>query len=247
MSLILWQEKTRSTNDDAKAYARSLLETPVWIAADTQTQGRGRGDRQWESPKGNLYASYLERWDEHYPNMAQISFVAALAVIDAVKFFLDDSLHKELSCKWPNDVLFQSQKFCGILLERLHYNGGLWLICGIGVNLKQAPQAQTLFPATDLGLNISPRDFLTCLDSHFEKRLSLWKEFGFQPIRDLWSSLAAFIGQTIHVNLPKEQVKGQCIGLDEMGRLKLQIANGTYRLIEAGDVFFSDERIVIKQ
>ena len=103
------------------ALARQGERGPLWVVADRQTAGRGRRGRTWISEPGNLYASLLlteAAPPEHWP---ELSFVAALAVHDAVVEVAPD-LKPRLAIKWPNDLLLAGAKFAGILIEG--ENGG---------------------------------------------------------------------------------------------------------------------------
>src|ERR1700683_468668 len=139
-----------STNAEALRHAlehRGEI-SPLWITAREQTAGRGRRGNHWISPPGNLYATLLLK-DVASPRHApELSFVAALAVHDAI---LDcaPEVRNRLALKWPNDVLCGGGKLAGILLESHRLDAGLALAVGIGVNCLHHP-SQTSYPATDL-------------------------------------------------------------------------------------------------
>ena len=231
---IIWRESTGSTNDDAKNIARALTQQGVrdeqWTGAEIQTAGRGRGDRKWESPKGNLYASWVGRLPRPMKEVAQASFVASLAVFETTKHFMPQA---DLTFKWPNDVLIEGKKFCGILLEI----EGDWLIVGIGVNLRTAPK-EALYPAAALGLDLPPQTFLEKLAEHFDRLKAQWQEEGFEPLRSLWLSHAQGLGEEIKVRLPTKEIEGKFVALNARGALELAAAQGKIT-IEAGDVFFN--------
>src|SRR6266853_2881802 len=137
-----------STNAEALQLARQGEHGPLWITADRQTAGRGRRGRAWISPPGNLHASLLLTQPaaaEHWP---QLSFVAALAIHDAV-VAVADHLKPLLAIKWPNDVLLAGAKFAGILIEGEGKEEEGAVAIGIGVNCAAHP-AGTDYPATDL-------------------------------------------------------------------------------------------------
>ena len=113
-------EITESTNDDVKLAAEAGIPEGLVIWAAQQRGGRGRYGRAWFSPQGNLYFSVLLRpiCDRH--DYGKLTFVAALAVEEAVRKVLP---HRPIELKWPNDVLVGGKKISGILLARAAKGG----------------------------------------------------------------------------------------------------------------------------
>jgi len=149
-------ETIGSTNAEALARARAGERGPLWITAKIQETGRGRRGHAWASPAGNLYASLL--LTEPSPKMvaAQLSFVAALALHDAVGECASQ-IGPALHLKWPNDVLLGGAKVAGILIEG-EDSPVFAVVIGMGVNCRSHPPA-TAFPATDLaavGAHVNP-------------------------------------------------------------------------------------------
>ena len=137
-----------STNTEALALARRGETGPLWVTARQQTAGRGRRGNAWISTPGNLHATLLV-YDPAAPEDApQLSFVAALAVFDAI---VDRAtmLREKLALKWPNDILCGGAKLAGILIESESVEAELAVAIGIGVNCMHHP-AETAYPATDL-------------------------------------------------------------------------------------------------
>ncbi len=132
-----------STNDEARRLAQAGAAHGTVVAARQQTAGRGRVGRSWVSPPGNLYLSVLLRLDLPLARLAELSFVAALAVADMVDSFLPPDFRAAL--KWPNDVLVEGAKISGILIEQ----GETATIVGIGVNVGHCPTG-TPYPVTSL-------------------------------------------------------------------------------------------------
>src|SRR4051812_38297267 len=113
---LVSHELLTSTNAEALALAQRGERGPLWITAGRQSAGRGRRGRTWVSEAGNLFASLLltnPSDAEHWP---ELSFVAALAIHDAVAERASD-LRGQLAIKWPNDLLLAGAKFAGILVE----------------------------------------------------------------------------------------------------------------------------------
>ena len=127
---ITFVAETGSTNADLVNEIRSgrSPEEGKWLVADRQTAGRGRRGRPWIDAPGNFMGSTLVCLRHDDPLAPTLSLVAALAVYDAIAVHLAPT--SKLICKWPNDVLLDGAKFCGILLEREGDN----VVIGIGVN-----------------------------------------------------------------------------------------------------------------
>ena len=229
-----------STNTEALALARRGETGPLWVTARQQTSGRGRRGNAWISTPGNLYATLLVCDPAEPENAPQLSFVAALAVHDAI-VGRAAALREKLALKWPNDVLFGGQKLAGILIESENVEARLAVAIGIGVNCMHHP-VETAYPATDLaaaGAAVSAEDLFFALSSAMVRRLEQWQRgAGFQSIRTDWLDLAAGMGGEMRVRLPKNrEFVGRAEALDERGQLLLRLADGTLQTITAGDVF----------
>lgn len=203
-----------------------------WLRADRQTAGRGRQGRGWESPPGNLFASTLVRLRPSDPQAATLALVAAVALDEAVAVFLPSAG----TLKWPNDLLIGGAKLSGILLER----SGDTVVIGFGVNLAHHPENLDR-PATSLavhGAAPEPQIFLETLADTFARWLSRWRSEGLAPIRDRWLARAHPLGTALTARLADgSSVDGLFDGLDPDGALILRLADGTPRVIHAGDVF----------
>ncbi|HAX90684.1 MAG TPA: biotin--[acetyl-CoA-carboxylase] ligase [Rhodospirillaceae bacterium] len=230
-------DSTNSTNLVAKEAAESGEHEGLVVHALSQTAGKGRLGRTWESPEGNLYVSVLLRPRCALQQAVYYSFVAAMAVYDTVLAPKPDAC---IQLKWPNDVLVDGKKISGVLLETSPTQGGLldWLVIGVGINVAHHPE-NALYPTTSLAaLGVSPtveetlQQFLLSLD-HWRKTL-LYD--GFSPIRKAWLADAK-MGEAV-VKTPSGDITGDFAGIDESGGLILRLANGQETVIQAGDVFF---------
>jgi BirA family biotin operon repressor/biotin-[acetyl-CoA-carboxylase] ligase len=229
-----------STNAEALALARAGKRGPLWVSAQSQSAGRGRRGRAWVSEPGNLYASLLLTDPAPAERAAQLSFVAALAVRDAVAQQAP-ALAPKLSFKWPNDVLLACDKVAGILIEGEVTRGEpATVVIGIGVNCASHPP-EASYPAANLcthGAEISPQDLLAGLSVALFKRLAQWdRGNGFAGIRGDWLAAAHPIGTTIKVSDGGGDQTGRFAGLDDTGRLLLDLADGARQEIAAGDAF----------
>lgn len=231
-------DRLDSTNAQALARARNGETGPLWITAQEQRQGRGRHGRVWVSAQGNLFASLLLSNPAPQPRMAELCFVAALAVHDAIL-----SLAPQLGCclkiKWPNDILAYGFKIAGILIESETTARGAAVVIGVGVNCRSHPTG-TSYPAGDLatlGAEVSREALFEALSLHLMTRLRQWdRGAGFHGIRSDWLERACGLGEQITVRLPERELTGRFASLDDSGRLLLDRADGLTS-IAAGEVF----------
>src|SRR5262249_13874465 len=128
---LAWHETLTSTNQEALARARCGERGPLWIAAESQTARRGRRGRTWVSEPGILYATLLLIDPSAAERAAELSFVAALALHDALVAAVP-GVASRLAFKWPNDLLLDGGKLAGILVESERSADGLAVAVGIG-------------------------------------------------------------------------------------------------------------------
>jgi BirA family biotin operon repressor/biotin-[acetyl-CoA-carboxylase] ligase len=235
---LLAHDEIDSTNAAALRLMRQGERGPLWITAERQSAGRGRRGRRWISVPGNLHASLLLTDPgpaEHWP---QLSFVAALAVHDAVVEVAAE-IRPLLELKWPNDLLLSGAKFAGILIEGEGAEEGGTVAIGIGVNCTAHP-AEVAFPATDLaagGASVSAAALFAALSIKMPGRLAQWNSGnGFATIRADWLARAAGLGEDIRVGLADRELAGRFEGLDDAGGLVLIAPEGGKTIVTAGDI-----------
>jgi len=230
-------ETLGSTNAEALVRARAGERGPLWITAALQETGRGRRGKDWSSPPGNLYASLLLTDPAPQALASQLSFVAALALHDAVAACAPQ-LGPLLKVKWPNDLLLGGAKIAGILIEA-ESGPPFAAVIGMGVNCTSHPD-ETPYPAADLaaaGAVVTPEPLLRALAGAMQTRLAQWdRGAGFAAIRADWLKRAAGLGETLQVRLPEREFSGVFEGLDEAGRLLVRGADGM-TAVTAGEVF----------
>ena len=212
-----------------------------WLTAGQQTLGRGRRARNWVSPPGNLYASLcLDVSAIGDDSLAVLPLAIGVAIQDCVNALVSSPVR----LKWPNDVLIDGAKCCGLLMERQTHavSGAVGLIIGIGLNVASHPD-NTPYPATHLTRHGFSGDIATVFDNlatSINEALYDWQVQGFvAKVRQQWMANAKGIGEPIAVHLANETSRGIFEQLDEQGRLQLRLANGAIRTITAGDVFFN--------
>jgi BirA family biotin operon repressor/biotin-[acetyl-CoA-carboxylase] ligase len=227
--------ETGSTSADllARLAAGEHVSEGHWLVAGRQTAGRGRQGRRWLDAPGNFMGSTAVHLSPQDPLPATLSFVAALSVYEAVLPRLARPL--DLQLKWPNDVLLRGAKFCGILLER----EGAHAVVGIGVNLAAAPAVpdRAVRSLADEGPAPLQAAFATELAHRFDEELARWRQFGLGPTLARWLAAAHPVGTLLTVHDPAgERIAGTFEGLDPDGALRLRLADGSARVIHAGDV-----------
>ncbi|MEO3413848.1 biotin--[acetyl-CoA-carboxylase] ligase [Roseovarius sp. CAU 1744] len=232
-----------STNAEAARIAPGLS-GPEWILALEQTAARGRRGRGWVNPAGNFAATLVMHPAETPDKVALRSFVAALALYDALVAATGRS--EPFSLKWPNDVLLNGGKLAGILLESAGSGGRLThFAIGIGVNLKEAPAAvqveQTATRPVSLlsetGADVSPEEFLDLLAPAYAKYEDQFATYGFEPIRTAWLDRAARLGEVVTARTSRDELTGTFETVDAAGNLVLSTAKSRVA-VPAADVFF---------
>jgi BirA family transcriptional regulator, biotin operon repressor / biotin---[acetyl-CoA-carboxylase] ligase len=243
----LWPEgvdkRCYATLDSTMSEAARLVDqlpAPTWIFAREQSAGRGRRGRDWVQPGGNFSATLIWRAGDDLAARAQRSFVAALALREAL--VAASGRTDGFSLKWPNDVLLNGGKLAGILLESI----GEFLAIGFGVNLAATPEGAQLeagaLPPVSLlegcGIRVTPEDFLTLLATAYARHEAMFTTYGFAPIRRDWLAHAAKLGEVITARTGSREITGIFETVDAEGSLVLNADTKRHR-IAAADIYFS--------
>jgi BirA family biotin operon repressor/biotin-[acetyl-CoA-carboxylase] ligase len=237
---ILHLGETGSTNADAMRLALKGEELPLWISADRQTAGRGRSGRAWVSLEGNLYASVALCCSAPLEKAGQLSLVAGISIIDAIRANTELASDAGLRLKWPNDVLIGGAKAGGILIESTTARGspGFLAVIGFGLNIASAPDdlGRTATALSRHGRAPSVRDVLESLIERLAHWLDRWDAgLNFADIREAWIERAGHVGEPITINTLQGLVSGAYQGLTESGALKAEI-DGKILEFSHGDV-----------
>lgn len=202
----------------------------TWLIADRQTAGRGRLGREWQDGAGNFMGSTVVHLRAGDPSPETLALVAGLALHDAI----DPNLTESPVLKWPNDVLVRGAKLAGILLERV----GDAVVVGIGVNLTSAPQVadRTTTCLADLGTVIGRDAFAADLARQFCTDLDRWRSFGLGPVVGRWTAVGHPVGTPLEADDQGSRLSGTFAGLTQAGALQLRLADGSTRVIHAGEV-----------
>jgi len=236
---VLYYPKLTSTMDMARREAQRGAPEGTVVVADEQTAGRGRLKRGWLSPKGSIALSLIL-----YPRISYLPYLpmlASLAVVRSIEAIADS----RTQIKWPNDILIQEKKVCGILLESdVRQNTVVYAIIGIGINVnfrladfpEIAPIATSL--ADELGRNIPRADLLRQLLVETEK-LYLTLPDG-ERIYAEWRDKLVTLGKRVRVKSGEAIIEGIAESVTKDGNLMLRHADGRLMKIVAGDVTLSD-------
>jgi BirA family transcriptional regulator, biotin operon repressor / biotin---[acetyl-CoA-carboxylase] ligase len=231
-------DEVDGTNAEAMRRVLGGERGPLWVTAQRQTSGRGRSGRAWSSPPGNLFASFITALDCPPAKAGQLSLVAGIAVIDAIRRAGDVP---GLRLKWPNDILVGTAKTGGILVESTSRppQPGPIAVIGVGLNLVASPddlgRAATFL--ADHALALSPREALCFLAQTMSDWIGIWDNGkGFAPVREAWLARAGCPGEALTVNTAGGPVTGSFAGIDNDGALLIDDADGRQLSFTFGDV-----------
>ncbi|WP_297325179.1 biotin--[acetyl-CoA-carboxylase] ligase [Nitrosomonas sp.] len=201
------------------------------VAAELQTAGRGRLGRTWYSGLGDSLTFSL-RWHFNYSiyELSGLSLVIGIAIIRVLNSF---SI-KDVSLKWPNDILFHRYKLAGILIElRGEVLGSSCAVIGVGINFNLSEKIKSAIEqkATDLftitGDYIDRNVILGALLSELRDILIAFEKYGFVHFKKEWISYHAFEGEKVYLTLPNGSViEGIADGINDDGALFLVTAAG---------------------
>ncbi len=232
---VLFFEEVDSTNNKAKQIASEEKEGTV-VISEVQTSGRGRRGREWNSPKGGIYISFILKPNIPPEKAPQLTLVSSLALAETL-----NSMDKKLDAKikWPNDILIKGKKISGILtelssdIEKINH-----IVVGVGVNLntdKNAlPETGTSLK-TEMGENVSIKLFLKLFLEHFDL---VYKEYitnGINKIIERWRFNSDTLGKKVKIIGMNETFEGLAKDIDENGALILKTKEKEIK-VYSGDV-----------
>ena len=235
-----FQRITGSTNLLAKQAGEEGAPHGALFVADEQTAGRGRRGRSWQSPPGaNIYFTILLRPDFQPNQASMLTLVMAHSVAAAIRRLTG----LEPSIKWPNDVLLEGRKICGILtemsLEReyIHY-----VVCGVGINValqefpKEIREHATTVEAV-CGRHISKGELLQYVMEAFEQDYDAFAEAGdLTPLLESYNRMLVNRDRSVRVLDPKGEWEGIARGINSRGELLVENAEGVVTTVYAGEV-----------
>ena len=239
---IQWYSSLKSTNEEMKKILSSgnKLKNYSIVATYNQTNGTGRFDRKWISfPNSNLCFSIFIESEKDIKCIPSLTMSSALAVNDFLK-----SYGVKSNLKWPNDVLVENKKICGILSEHINNakNNIKGVIIGIGLNVNLTTNELNTIdqPATSMLVECN-RSFL--LDNILEslcENLNFWiKKWeinpSFKTIKQNWINCSEEIGNTISIKDEENIIRGKLEDYGEYGELIINI-DGKIKTIWSGEI-----------
>ena len=236
-------ESVDSTNDRIKAKAREEQPEGLVISAGTQTAGKGRIGRKWESPNHeSISTSMLLRPDEiSLESVPTITVVAAMAVRDA----LSRVYGLEGLIKWPNDIVLGGKKICGILTEMEMKEGNVWfVVVGIGVNVhnKNFPE-EIAYKATSVDLELEGtekqghrKELTKAIWESFKKYYNIFIETeDMSGLKEEYEKYLANRGQRVRIEAQDNSYEATALGINNKGELVIEV-DGKEEIIRTGEV-----------
>jgi len=168
---ILKFKSVTSTNDVAINLIKEKNKLSGCICSDLQTKGRGTYGEEWISKKGNLFLTIFFPMNEKYPSFNEFSIINPIIILDIIKRYCDE---KKLRLKFPNDVMYDGKKICGLLQELITSKERKFLIIGIGLNILSNPNINDGYKATNIYLETNKKP---SIDRIIDLIISSYKNF----------------------------------------------------------------------
>jgi BirA family biotin operon repressor/biotin-[acetyl-CoA-carboxylase] ligase len=233
-SKIIYHAELASTMDAAKELARKGCPNFTAVIAGRQTGGRGRLNRQWSSEKGGLYFTMVLRPDLPPVLSFRVGFLASLTLAR----ILNEMFGIDVRVKWPNDLLVDECKICGMLSELEAEADRLTFInIGIGLNVNNDPPS--IEPAATslkkiLGRRVSRKEILFRYLNEFEAQM---QAAAYDDVIERWKQFTVTLNRHVRVVATRKVYKGKAVDVDDTGALILECADGSLKTIRYGDCF----------
>ena len=237
---VLYFDETGSTNTEAKKAAEEGAPHGTLAVADYQNKGKGRRGRMWTSPRGaGVWMSLMIRPEIHPSAASMLTLVAALAVADGVEKICG----LETQIKWPNDIVADGKKICGILtemsteLECINY-----VVTGMGINANmEAFPAEIEEVATSVlmqtGKRVKRSQLIGGVMEAYEKYYDIFMECGnMSGLLELYNSRLANVNRSVRVLKPGDEYVGTALGINDAGELLVKTEDGTIHQVISGEV-----------
>jgi BirA family biotin operon repressor/biotin-[acetyl-CoA-carboxylase] ligase len=232
---ILFFEEVDSTNNKAKQIALEEKEGTV-VISEMQTSGRGRRGREWYSPKGGIYVTFILKPNVSPEKASQLTLVSSLALVETLNA-INNNLNAKI--KWPNDVLVSGKKISGILtelsadMEKINY-----IVVGVGINLNTEKE---ILPENGTSLKIEMKEevsiklFLKSFLEHYDLIYQEYLNGGIDQIIEKWKNNSDTLGKKVKIIGINETFEGLAKDIDENGALILETKEKEIK-VYSGDV-----------
>lgn len=229
-------ETTASTNDDAKEAGFEGAKEGYVIAALNQTNSRGSKGRSWSSKDGEgLYFSFITRPHIDFAMIPAITLITGLSVCKAIRKVTG----AEVFIKWPNDIVINGKKLCGILSES-YFTEEPFVVTGVGINCDTEKFEDELIDiATSIkletGENVDKAYLLAEVLNNFEKNYTAFIENGFEAVYDEYKALSAVLGKKVRIITAEGSFEAEAVDIKKSGELVVKV-NGEEKCVYAGEV-----------
>jgi BirA family transcriptional regulator, biotin operon repressor / biotin---[acetyl-CoA-carboxylase] ligase len=238
----IWFDEVDSTNRWLAEHANDFTMSGGVVVADHQTAGRGRYDRTWSDVHGeNLLFSILIRYDVRNGTFQLLNLLPGIAVAEILTKRIGSA--GKISLKWPNDVLLNARKVCGILGQTVWQDTRCWVIFGVGLNVnceRGGLPGDVRETATSIWSETGeriPREILLAeILNEWESWLDSFHEKRGKEIRERWERFGPPRGTRLQRREAEEVVEGIFEGLGDGGELLLRDDSGKLRKLLTGDV-----------
>lgn len=236
---IFYEGKMDSTNTQAKRLGEEAAANGTVVVTECQTAGRGRRGKVWISPAGNCYLSILLRPEVLVNRASIITLVTAMALAKAIK----QVTALDTMIKWPNDVIANGKKLCGILTESstdLEYIN--YVVVGIGINTNQTEFPEEIREMAssirlETGAKVNRAELLGTFLNRFEQYYEIFlKTEDLSELSDEYNGLLINRGKEVKILESNGERILKAVGIDSKGGLIVEHASGTQETIISGEV-----------
>ena len=232
---VLYHHSLPSTMDAARREALQGAAAGTVIIAGEQTEGRGRLQRKWLSPPGNISLSIIL-----YPDIGSLPYLMMIASL-ATAHSIEKVTGQNTQVKWPNDILIDGKKAGGILIENeVKGNKAAYSVIGIGINidLQVADYPEIAYTATNLKTEPDKNDMRTAIIRSLLTEFERWylKLPDGESIFKAWRDRLVTLGKPVKATSGKQTIEGIAESADESGALMIRGADGRLTKVVAGDV-----------
>lgn len=240
---IIYRESVDSTQ---KVAFQNITEKhhPFIVVSNEQTEGRGRFNREWLSPKSSgLYMSAVLKPDISISEIIKFNLFISLAIAHAI----EKSFDLNAVIKWPNDIYINNKKVCGFLTEVISENSMIQtIICGIGINLYETDAVKEIENATSIESELFKNDrmdidmelFLNHLIKEIEHYYELFLSVPFSSVKNDWISKSIIFGKQMRISEVNRTFMGKPVDITDDGFLIVADETGEIHKIISADIEF---------
>lgn len=238
---IVCFEQTDSTNTQGKILVQNGAEHGTLIIADQQTAGKGRLGRTWVSPSGeSIYMTLILKPDISVENVSMLTLVAAMAVVKAVEQL---QITTDCMIKWPNDIVVNKKKVCGILTEMTTEQNQIQsVLIGIGINANTTEFAEEIREIAtsfykETGCQVNRETLIAEVMNQFEKYYDIFSRTqDMSALADDYNGKLVHFGQMVYLNDGNERKCVKALGIDERGALLVEDEQGSTQAVISGEI-----------